>query len=368
MPGGSERIASTHKQDREYADMFKAWSTSKGNKYGYYHATTDAENEYSDTEGFKGMYPAADEREVLIRTTKLIADTMIIFTVISLGTRTLFSGRPHDIMGMHLVREGFFIGNGQPSVYLTYIYNILLRIIPILYLTIRTGSNIEIMVPLKITNKPLFKHSAFFAAIAFGVLYLSLDVEHSIFGTHRQWEDLLLIESQGKRISILILYGTIIPIMSEVIQRGIFLSLFRQYGDGFGMIISSLLAASVNCEGSFMFCFAYSLMLSYFVLSTGSVLTSLLMRLIISNSFFGITMFRLFYSETFPMLTITIIIMFIGIGLIATIRFISRYSSRISMPIYNMYLTDTDKVMTMLSSPAIIVWITVYGIGNLMLP
>ncbi|MBQ7990030.1 MAG: CPBP family intramembrane metalloprotease [Oscillospiraceae bacterium] len=360
MPDGSERIASMRKQDQEYVKMFRAWSASKDNRYGFYHASVASENEYSVTDGFKGMYPAADEREVLIRTTKLVAQTMLLFTALNLFGSCFFSGIPHSVGGMRICREGFFIGEGIMPTAASYLFNLVTRLVPILYLIFKTNAGIGIMVPLKISNKPLFRHAVFFAFIAFGVLYLIQDLEYSLLGWGKPWKDLLLLDTTQKRYAVLILYGVMIPVFSEIVHRGVFLSIFRQYGDGFAMMMSSVLAALVSSEGNVLFTFAYSLMLSYFVLSTGSVITSLVMRLIISNSYFGITLFRLLHPDSFPIVSMSVIIIYIGVGMIATIRFVARYSKRISMPIYNLYLTDSDKVMTMFTSPSIIVWLTLH--------
>lgn len=365
MPEGSERITSLRQQDRDYARLYSAWSSSKDNEYGFYRSSTVSENEYSDTDGFSGMYPAADERDVLVRTTKLVSNVMIMYTALSFALSLLFSGYPKTISGMHMCREGFFIGSGLSPVVASYAVNIVLRLMPICYLLIKTRASIGVMIPIKINNKPLFRHSIFFAFIAFGVLFLCLDVKNAIFGVSRPWKNLMLLETSGKRVAMIVLYCAVIPIFSELLHRGIFVGIFRQYGDGFAMIMSSLLAAAVSSEGDYLFTFSYSLMLSYFVLSTGSVLTALIMRLVISGCYYGITLYRLEAGDILPQVSIALIIVFIGTGLVATIRFIARYSSRISLPIYNLYLTDTEKVMTVISYPPIIVWLTIYTLMNL---
>ncbi|MBQ5311684.1 MAG: CPBP family intramembrane metalloprotease [Oscillospiraceae bacterium] len=360
MPSGSdERISSLRQQDSTYNEMFRKWSLDKENHFGFYKRSGETENTYQAGEGFVGQYPAADEADVLHRTARLTAFVLCIYSAMQLGILIAFSGYPTPIMGMYICKEGFFIGHGYLPVVMTYAVNILTRLIPIAYLIAKLKAPLRLMLPLKITNKPLFRNSIFFAMIAFGVFFLILDCEKFLLGRGHDWEHIKLVDD-SQRVPILILYTLIIPVISEIINRGIFLNLFRQYGDGFALLITSILSSFFSPEGHILFVFCYSLLIGFFALRTGSVITSVIMRIVISSSYYSVTMARVLMDDVFPKGAMAVITIFIGVGVVATIRFVSKYSNKIGMPMNNMFLSDTEKILMIFTSPVMIIWLMIY--------
>ncbi|MBQ5316201.1 MAG: CPBP family intramembrane metalloprotease [Oscillospiraceae bacterium] len=361
MPSGSdERISSLKQQDKTYNEMYREWSLDKSNDFGFFKRSAEKENTYLAGEGFVGQYPAADETAVLHRTIRLVATVMAIYSLLQFLLMLAFSGYPRPLFGMSICKEGFFIGHGPAPVIMSYAVNAAIRIIPVAYLMVKLKAPLRIMLPTKISNPPLFINSIFFAMLAFGVLYLCLDLQSAILHTVRDWSHILLLD-KWQRIPVMILYMLIIPVMSEMIHRGIFLNLFRQYGDGFALVLTSLLTAFFSPEGHFLFMFAFSLLTGYFALRTGSLLTAVMMRVIFSVSYYLITISRVLSPDKdLSVIPMAVIIVFIGIGVVATIRFVARYSNRISLPMYNMFLTDSEKIMMVFSNPATMVWIMIY--------
>ncbi len=359
--GSDERISSLRQQDKAYNEMYREWSLDKANDFGFFKQSAEKENTYLDGEGFVGQYPAADESEVLQRTIRLIAGVMTAYTLLQFITLLIFSGYPHPVMGIHICSEGFFIGHGAFPVVMSYIMNIALRLIPTIYLMVKLRAPLRVMLPTKVSNKPLFFNSIFFALLAFGVLFLCLDLQKAMLNTKHDWEHILLLD-EWQITPVMVLYIIVIPVMTEIIHRGIFLNLFRQYGDGFALVISSMLSAFFSPEGHFLFIFAYSLLTGYFALRTGSVLTAIMMKIIFTTSYYTITITRVLSGDSLPLVPMGIIIIFIGIGVIATIRFVARYSNRISLPMNNMFLSDTDKIMMVFSNPYIMIWTMIYAL------
>ena len=363
-----KRIHSLRQQDEEYNALFRKWRTDRANKFGYY-LSGSTENTYKEGEGFAGQYPAADERETLGQSISLLTQVLLLFTLCETISKFLFSDFPFNApLGITLAREGYATVADFPHIFASYVSNILTRLIPVTYLLVRLRIPIRLVVPLKITNKPLFRSSIPIAMLTFGIMYVCSSLSEYI-----------LYPSGGRRpvffpnggmtreeFPMVILYCLVIPVISEIIHRGVFLQIFRQYGDGYALLLTSMVAAFTSIEDESLMIFFYSLMIGYSTLRTGSVITAIVMRIIISGGYFCISSLSTGASEQMRDLIISIsVLVIIGIGIVSLIRFISTYSNRISLPLYSLYVSDFEKLMLVLANPGFIIW-AVFYLGSIL--
>lgn len=357
-----KRIHSLRQQDEEYNALFRKWRSDRANKFGYY-LSGSSENTYKEGEGFAGQYPAADERESLGQSISLLTQVLLLYTLCEAISKFLFSDFPSNApLGITLAREGYAAVADFPHIFASYVSNILTRLIPVTYLLIRLRIPLQIVVPLKITNKPLFRSSVPIAMLTFGIMYvcstLSEYVRPSV--AHRP----VYFTNGGltrEEFPMVILYCLVIPVISEIIHRGVFLQIFRQYGDGYALLLTSMIAAFTSIEDESLMIFFYSLMIGYSTLRTGSVITAIVMRVIISGGYFCISSLSFGASERMRDLIISISVLFIiGFGIVSLIRFISTYSNRISLPLYSLYVSDFEKLMLVFANPGFIIWVVFY--------
>ena len=290
------RIASLKAQDKEYNEMYRKWRIEHKQDYGFYFFDNSDELTYRDGEGFITEYPEAVERSAVTGIHSLVANALIIYIVINILVIAVDYFTPfktvHDLSYNSL---GFFTGDEGPAIVMTYVVNILRRLIPIFYIVSKTGIPMRVLVPVKISNKPLFLMAVPMAMCIMGINILLSKFEFlfvgiiGIDGMNRIW----LPDEPVPSVMYCILSVLIVPILSEFMHRGLIMQVLRQFGDGYALVATSIFAAiTIGNPGTYLFHFVSSLMIGYFSIRTGSFITAVLMRVTISASSYFMTVVR----------------------------------------------------------------------------
>ena len=357
-------ISSLRQQDLEYKKLYEEWQNDRRNKYGYRTEYAENANTYQEGKGFSGEYPAADERASLRSSVDVLMLTLICYALLEFIVKLLLSDFPFNApFGVVLGKEGFTSSHDLKTIIFAYVGNIFTRVIPFGVLLLQLKLPLKVVIPTKINDRPLFYCSIPVAMLTFGVIYMCTEVEALFLPgldnrSIMRWSGAFTVYD----IPISLLFMVIVPILSEFLHRGIILNLFRQYGDGFALLISSVISAALSAEDAIVMTFVYSLMIGYFTLRTGSILTAIVMRIIISGSYYIISIGRsgAFANNVLSLLSAMVIFLYIGIGIIILIRFVINYSNKISLPLYSLYLSDAEKLMICFSQPGFIIWISLY--------
>ncbi len=372
--GSNQRIASLKVQDREYNDLYRKWQIEHKNDYGFYVDGDSDELTYHGSEGFITEYPESSELNAAYETHSVIAVTLIIYTLLNLAVFALFPFLSNQLgLKVSLHSAGYFTGNETEALILSYIVNIAIRVIPQFYLMSKIKMPIKVMIPMKIANKPLFREAVPMAMFVFGINSVFSGLMMPLFGVmgietaNRIW----LPESKTAMFFSSILFTIIIPVLSEVVHRGVFLQILRQFGDGYALIITSSICALVTGKADrYFFNFIFSIIIGYFVLRTGSVLTAIVMRIVISTSSYWITYLKrpdLPYDICIT-LSAAIITVYLIVGIVFAVSFMKKYSNKINLPMYKMYLSQRERVLSCLTNPLVIMWasfVIVHSLINL---
>lgn len=373
--GSDSRIASLREQNKEYNELYRSWRIEHKQNYGFYFSGPTEELTWRDGEGFVNEYPEASERYAVKRVTSVIAQTLILFSILDIFCTLFF----HDkvIFGRYVdyVPAGFFEGDEKISLSLSYLVNIIRRVLPQIYLFSRLKMPIQLIFPMKVSNKPLFHAAIPIAMLSFAVISLLSGVGMSLlslFGVsseHTVW----IPDNNAYLPAAAILYSIIIPLLSETIHRGVFMQILRQFGDGYALMVTSIIAAFTAPDmQSWIYTFCYSMVIGYFVLRTGSIKTAFIMRLVISISTYWMSFFRITYGSGEMYLTISYAIMagYIVIGLISLIHLMMKHSGKINLPIFSMYVSQKEKLLVLISEPHVLIWVSIAllsgGVGQVM--
>ena len=159
---------------------------------------------------------------------------------------------------------------------------------------------------------------------------------------------------------VIITHIIIIPVISELCSGGIILQLMRQFGDGVALVLTSFITAAFCYDYSqFLFYFTAVIIIRYFTIRTGSVLAGALMRLTLSVYTFGLLMIRYKTEEIYGrVFRILYLFAAIVIGLVFIIRFLYRHSDCFGVTMKSRYMTFGKKMMWIITSVPIILWIT----------
>ena len=357
------RIASLKMLDKEYNEMYRKWRIENKNEYGFYYLDRSDEFTYRDGEGFITEYPEAAERSAVNAILSIVAKTLIIYTLLNLLATLVFTVSPLPVLlGVEYNSADYFSGNETNAIILSYAVNIIIRILPLFYLLSKIKMPIKLVMPLKVTNKPLFYEAVPMAMFIFGIATILSGA--GVYGaailgfdtSHKIW----IPENRTVFILYSIMTILIIPIMSEIVHRGIFMQVFKQFGDGFALIATSIIAALVTGNvNSMFFTFVYSLVVGYFSVRSGSILTAMLMRIVISASTFVLTYIRFINLPEGVSLTISVavILIYLIVGIVSMVIFMKNHSNKINLPLYGMYLSENERLMCCLVNPSVMMWL-----------
>ena len=360
-PSSSDsRIASLKQQNSDYNNMYRKWRIEH-KKYGFYFSGDSGELTYRHGEGFINDNPEGSEQTALDGVHSAVAATLITYTLLNLLINIFFSDLPISLSNKVFYHKGgYFIGDEKLAVIMSFITGTVVRLLPLTVLLVKTKMPLKLIFPVKISNKPLFFESIPMAMLCFGIftvfsgvsVYISalmdFDVGHSIW-IPKEKNDLVLAA---------ILFTIVIPLTSEIVHRGFFLQILRQFGDGYALLLTSIIAGLTMNGPSPLFCFMLSFVIGYFTMRSGSILTAFVMRITVSVSSYWLTYLRIAgNSEDYLTISFAVTFLFLLVGVISIILFTKKHSNKINLPLYEMYISQKDKIMCCMTNPYVIIWI-----------
>ncbi len=351
-------------QNKEYNESFKEWRKQKQNSIGFYYEENPNQLTYQDKVGFIHDYPEAHESRAFQRAITILA-LILLYRALCDGFSTYFLPSILNLMGVDIYST-FFSGQryGDETTLLTFdlLAQVIGRVLPIAVLARHLQMPVSVMFPTKITNKPMFRFSIPAILLVTAVCSLLMFF----------YEDLLSIGGIISERSLLIPTGTeniiyfavsqilIIPIVSEFCTHGVMLQFTRQFGEGTSLIITSIIMTFTAYDITMLpFNFITSLVIGYFTIRTGSVITSAVMRVV--QRAFVYTLYFLdyrvdaAYSDT---LVGAFFFLTLVIGLAFTVHFMCNYSDRFNISLKERYMSVSAKVLCAASNVPLIIWFT----------
>lgn len=154
-------------------------------------------------------------------------------------------------------------------------------------------------------------------------------------------------ESDPLAFFMLIIYSALIPaFIEEFAFRGVCLGLFRKFGDGFAIIMSSILFSLIHCNlQQIPFAFLVGLTLSYVAVELNSLLPCIIIHFI--NNLYSIIMDELaayMNSYLFSIIDDLIPIIFIIIGIFSLIYLLNKNSNLLTINKSDSLLSLKEKV------------------------
>lgn len=359
-------------QDKTYNEMFKAWRKQRKDSIGFYYVSNPNELTYLDGYGFVTDYPEAAERNALRKVMNIIGVTMIMLGIIDFfyeyAVPNLLAAFGADIYFDRYTQT--FYGNEWLILFVDTFFSIIKRIIPLAYVYKKLKMPIKVMIPTKITNKTLFKYAVPVMLLSAGLCAAVSGVYGEILSfCHIKKDKLFMIpESKAVLVLFLIVHIIIIPIISEIHTRGALLQLLRQFGDGFAIIVTASLTAMISYNlNSFFYIFISSLVIGYFTVRTGSVITAVLMRItarVVSYVIFWVD--EMANEEIEGLVLMGVMFVTIAVGLVCFIRLLCKHSDSFGLNFKSRYLEFSDKCGIVASSIPVVVGFTIIIIHTIL--
>lgn len=349
-------------QDKQYNESFKKWRRQKRDSVGFYFVEKPDRLTYQDGVGFINDYPEAHEAKVFRRVLTILGLVLLYRVIVDIFFMFLFP-MAMEKMGFELYYS-FFSGERYGSRALITILDILQqvlgRVVPTALLIRHLEIPASVMLPVKVTNKPMFAFSAFAALLTAGVCSVMAYFYNGLLGSFRidaSPSYSLGADSEGIIYTVVVSLLAV-PIISELCTHGVILQLVRQFGDGTAILATSLIIAASSYDiVSFPFVAVTSFVTGYFVIRSGSVITGIIMR-IITRTYVCALCYVSFYADPAYNAVIMRAFVFVTImiGIIALVWFLYNKSDSFSMRIKPGYMSFGRKVLEAATSIPVVIW------------
>lgn len=366
------------RQSSDYNQAYKRWRENAPFAFRFYHNTK--EHTYIDGLGFAQMSPHMAERQSLTRNLILLGAVLLLCLVLeNLGSYLLTRGL--NAFGIPIkwdLVSGFTdISQTTHMLVDTFIRTIKL-VIPMGMLVIITRLPKVVWCPLQVNSPSMHRMAIpitvglFVVQTCSKMLFNYVTGEMGLESTY----DLPVASGDNLGAWVVGILGQVvlISVVREVFLGGIVLQFFRQYGSGFAILITSFAAGGL-CHSLYEsgFEFTYSVVICYFVLSTGSVWTGICMRMVLR----GLSCLNALIATQLPktllegipgpisqqtlndysaLLTIGLLLVCGTWALIAVFRQVRRGGGLDNLPLKGTFMPMIEKCFCVLFSPSMAIW------------
>lgn len=353
-------------QDSGYNNAYRKWQSESRIFLG--HADPDNPNEliYKDGVGMIAENRKAAERRSLVYVNSVIMLAMVFYLIIEI---CLSSVLPPLLgkLGAHIGTDaitGLMYGNDVIVIIIMYFCETLKRLIPFLMMKKALNMPINIALPMKI-----YDHETFGIAIpaalmcfpllsAFSGLYSKL---LSIVGILPYNNIVPHMNTMAGTVAAIFISVIYVPIVSELLMRGMILHSLRQFGDAYAILISAL-ASTLCVHNLTQMCYVFisAVVIGHFALRTGSMVTAVIMRMI-----FKLGATATWYAERYldsenNMLFIGIVFTTcLTVGLIGMLRFIGKSRRGIGLTAIETDLALKEKLTEALFCPSSLLFVAI---------
>lgn len=349
-------------QDKQYNESFKKWRKQKQDSVGFYFVEKPDRLTYQDGVGFINDYPEAREAKTFRRVLNILGLVLLYRVTVDILFIYFFPPIMEKI-GMNIYYS-FFTGDRYGSrvliTFMDILQQILGRAVPAALLIKHLEIPASVMLPTKITNKPMFGFAFFAALFAAGVCSVLAYFYNGILGVFRidAMPSYTVSADSDGIVCTVIVSVLAVPIVSEICTHGVILQLIRQFGDGTAIFVTSLIIAVSSYDiVSFPFVAATSFVAGYFVIRTGSVITGIIMR-IITRAYICTLCYISFYADPAYNAVLMRVFVFVTImiGLIASVWFLCNKSDSFSMRIKPGYMSFGRKILEAATCIPVVIW------------
>lgn len=359
-------------QDKDYNELFKKWRKQSRDRHGFYYVDRSNELTYRDGFGFVKEYPETVERNALMNVYNIIGVTMIIVAFLDIVMYYVMPGLMSEI-GVDIYYDVYthdFYGNEWFVMLMYLVFEILKRLLPFLYCYKKLKMPVKVMIPTRIANRPMFNIAVPMMLLVAGVCAAATGLYEQVLGMLHivPREDIHLPQETSVAVFCVIVNVLLVPAISEIYTRGTVMQLLRQFGDGTAVIFTAFLTAMISYNPhQFCYVFITSVIIGYFSIRTGSVITAVIMRIVTrAFAYIAYAIDIMLPPEINGVVEMAYLFICIMVGLIVFIRFLLKHSDKLGMSLDSRYLSFSEKVLSAFTSAPIVVGATMMVIIILM--
>lgn len=366
------------RQSSRYNEAYKRWRETAPFAFRFYHNTK--EHTYIDGLGFAQISPHMAERQSLTRNLLLLGMVLLLCLFLENVCSYLLAvslnafGLPIKWSLVNGFTEISQMGHMLADTFIRTIKIVL----PMGMLVFITRLPKVVWCPLQVNSQSMHRMAmpmavGIFVVQTFSQMFFSFATgEMGLESTY----DLPASSGDNLPLWIMGVVGQVllISVVREIFLGGIVLQFFRQYGNGFAILITSFVAGGMShslYESGFEF--TYSVVICYFVLSTGSVWTGICMRMILRglgclNALIGTQLPKSLLdgipgpisqqtiNDYSAFLTVGLLLICGTWALIALFREVKRGGGLDNLPLRGTFMPMIEKCFCVLFSPSMAIW------------
>ena len=359
-------------QDRAYNDAYKRWRRRKRDSGGFYFVSNPNELTYRDGFGFIKAYPEAAETDALRRIFKVIGTALLAYVLADI-IYTYCVPYFMNKFGVDIYFDFYadkLYGNSWLIFAMNIIFEISKRVLVFFYCYKKLQLPTKVMTPCKITNIPVFK-AAFPVMLLISVVCMVMSLVYNyVLGAAYivQLDWIKLPSGLVPGIMTVLIDVLLLSAMNEIFMRGFVLQLLRQFGDGSAIFVSAFISACCAYNiNSFCYIFVTTLVIGYFTIRTGSIITAIIMRATSRAFVYGIYILNVYCSETdYYRAVLIILLAAVLVGMPAFINIIVKHGDKFNISMHPRYLSFSHKMTLALGCPQVSFWLAASFILALM--
>lgn len=347
-------------QDKAYNESYKQWRRKNKNAAVFYFDENPERLTYREGFGFiENSAEALQERALkqalfILGAMLLVRCFFDIFTMYFLPVimQKLGADISYDVFTNKLYGSEFLI------ITETFLADAFSVILPVIFIAAYFKLPLEVMAPMKITNKPMFGAAVPFAVLISGVCCSMLAIFSSVYRVSVNSALPAIPRSPGMLAYLIVTHVVIVPVISEFCSGGAVLQFMRQFGDDFALIVTSFITAAFSYDlMQFLFYFTVAVSIRYFTIRSGSLLTGMIMRLTVSVYSFMLYFiaFRL-DTENSRVYVMCYMLLTLAFGIIFAVYFLYRHSDCFNLVIRSRFMPLRKKMRCALTGVTIILW------------
>ncbi|MBQ4465067.1 MAG: CPBP family intramembrane metalloprotease [Oscillospiraceae bacterium] len=284
-------------QSEAYQASYRRWRRRKNNRYAFCFSKNMKEATFAENQAVVNETPAQAENSALHSLGILFAWALMLYLVIE-NVIDKIVVLIAQYMGVRIEMvywgESRYYGEDQVVFLFTAALQILKILVPILVIGLALRMSLRTSVPCRVRNKRYFLtgvSAVMLLSVVLGIAFVSRSAELEKYRLISE-----VNRSEDHWVIIYILFTVFIaPLFSELLFHGAMFQSLRQFGDRFAIgavaILSALLAHNPHDA---LRLGLLTLLISFFMVRTGSFLTAVIMRII-----HEIYMFAMFQIESY---------------------------------------------------------------------
>lgn len=350
-------------QDEEYDDAYFKWRADDTNQYSFNYVHDSREHSYMAGRGFIKHGADTAESETLHNCLRLLGAVMLVMLMFDVVNYLLSVYLNEGSCSVVYFSKRNTVGDTPllPCVVFTCI-SILKYVTAIIIYQVRTKLPRKVALPAgKINNMVEFRTTAVMIMLLIIVMGRVASTLLSFILSFVRVDSvyIYMFDSKEPLIQIIsIAYNCIImPVLCELLFRGLVMQSFRQFGDSFAVAVASIACGLCFYDLTYIgFSILCSMVIGVFTVRSGSIVTAILMHSVTTTVNYMLAYVGMLNPSLGYILSISMCILICIGALVAYSRLYYSNDWTFNADTHESELTFTKKIKLMLSSNTVALW------------